>query len=521
MTTKQRQRQRKAALPAQQMAAAANQAERYGVRLAPATAGAGETYWQAASVRHLLPEENRGRHNVYVDVLDGAGQRLRNPALRIGWTWEGRQPHEPADPKPLDKPENEPAGNVDIFRGQHTEVWIQGDGLPSDHVLNLHSDHPDEPGPGGELWNSIGHHSFHVVFQRTRKETGENGGAPPPPPSTFRFEAWPTEFRTITQWFGVDPQYYAQFNLPGHEGIDLMASAGSRIFCVAPGRVKMVHLKPDKEDHNYGIHVRVAHAAGYETIYAHLQSLAVQEGQEVQAGQLLGLADSTGNSFGDHLHLTLKHHGETFDGYPGSIIDPTPFLVPLLAGTPPANDARFAGEFDAVPDGAILAPGHTFTKTWRLVNTGSATWGDGYKLAWLEGQSLEAPPAVAVPFCPPGASADLSVQFTAPLAPGGYASFWRLVDPQGVPFGEKVWTVIQVAALPAGAPELTAAPSPLPAPHLPGQSPAQQLALTAALGMIYNTYWLRMLAASSASDPQQAMKAATDDALTQIQALKV
>jgi hypothetical protein len=285
----------------------------------------------------------------------------------------------------------------------------------------------------------------------------------------------------------------------------------------------MVHLKPNKEDHNYGIHVRVAHAAGYETIYAHLQSLAVQEGQEVQAGQLLGLADSTGNSLGDHLHLTLKHHGETFDGYPGSIIDPTPFLVPLLAGTLLANDAKFAGEFDAVPDGAILKAGHKFTKTWRLVNTGSATWGAGYKLVWIEGQSLEAQPAVAVPFCPPGASADLSVQFTAPLAPGGYASFWRLVDPQGVPFGEKVWTIIQVATLPGpvgvGTPELAAAP--LPAPLMPGQSPAEQLALTTALGIIYNTYWLRMLAATSASDPQQAMKAATEDALTQINSLQV
>ena len=50
-------------------------------------------------------------------------------------------------------------------------------------------------------------------------------------------------------------------------------------------------------------------------------------------GQVLGLADHTGNVFGDppdHLHLTLKHAGESAPGYPSNIIDPTPFLQPLL-----------------------------------------------------------------------------------------------------------------------------------------------------------------------------------------------
>ncbi len=194
----------------------------------------------------------------------------------------------------------------------------------------MHTNHPDEPGPGGELWNSVGHHSFHVVFQRTRQES-DGGGVKPPAP--FRFEVWPTEFRTVTQAFGANPQNYQRFGLPGHEGLDIQASPGSKVFCVAPGQVKMVHLNPDPKVHAYGIHVRVSHADNYETIYAHLQSAVVQPGQQVVAGQLLGLADNTGNSLGDHLHITLKHHGESSGGYPGSIVDPTPFLVPLLTET--------------------------------------------------------------------------------------------------------------------------------------------------------------------------------------------
>jgi hypothetical protein len=46
---------------------------------------------------------------------------------------------------------------------------MEGVGLPSDKVVNLHSGHPDEPGP--PAWgNTLFHHSFYVVFQRTIKD---------------------------------------------------------------------------------------------------------------------------------------------------------------------------------------------------------------------------------------------------------------------------------------------------------------------------------------------------------------
>ncbi|MFO7682388.1 MAG: M23 family metallopeptidase [Chloroflexota bacterium] len=153
--------------------------------------------------------------------------------------------------------------------------------------------------------------------------------------SSFKFQAWPTEFRSINQYFGANPQNYAQFGLPGHEGIDIMAPTGSKVFSVAPGTVKMVQADP--AGHNYGKHIRIEHADGYETIYAHLQDVSVRAGQAVEAGSLLGTADNTGNSFGSHLHLTLKHRGETQGNWPGNIVDPTPFLLPLLGVQRPAG----------------------------------------------------------------------------------------------------------------------------------------------------------------------------------------
>jgi len=151
----------------------------------------------------------------------------------------------------------------------------------------------------------------------------------------FKFTAWPTEFRTINQYFGANPQNYSQFGLPGHEGLDIQAPDGSRVFAVAPGTVSSVRTDPN--GHNYGIHVRVDHIEKYQTTYAHLRQCMVSVGQPVTAGMLLGLADNTGNSFGSHLHLTLKKLDANYLNWPSNITDPTPFILPLLDWQAPAG----------------------------------------------------------------------------------------------------------------------------------------------------------------------------------------
>jgi hypothetical protein len=153
--------------------------------------------------------------------------------------------------------------------------------------------------------------------------------------SDFRFEVWPTEFRSINQYFGANPQNYSQFGLPGHEGLDIMAPTGSRIFSVAPGRVSKVDTVASK--HPYGNYVHVEHKDGYTTIYAHLESISVSVGQQINAGTEVGRADNTGNSFGSHLHLTLRKAGAKVGNWPTGIIDPTPFILPLMGWQEPTG----------------------------------------------------------------------------------------------------------------------------------------------------------------------------------------
>ncbi len=274
------------------------------------------------------------------------------------------------------------------------------------------------------------------------------------PTTTFRFEAWPTEFKVITQWFGTRPEFYGKYGLPGHEGIDFVAPLGSKIFAVAPGTVKRVQATDD--GNAYGIHVRISHVDGYETIYGHFKSAIVKVGDQVTAGQQIGFADSTGNSFGSHLHLTLKHASETLGKFPNHIVDPTPFVKALLEQG--KDGAAYVK--DLIPDGTQFQPGQTIGERWTLRNTGTTAWGDGYTLAYLSGDRLGGPASVPVPATNPGGTADIPVDFKAPDAPGRYRSIWQMLAPAkpgGIPptrFGERMWVDIAVpGAAPAAQPK--------------------------------------------------------------------
>lgn len=129
-----------------------NRAEDYGITIAQTDRKG--VAWRCIGVYHLTPEENGRRHNIFIDVLNESGQRVSN--ARITWGWDDT-PHDLR----LAKPDNEPAGDIPIFAGAN--IWLHvsrefGDG---DKVLNIRSTHRDE-GTG----NTLGHHSFYVVFQR-------------------------------------------------------------------------------------------------------------------------------------------------------------------------------------------------------------------------------------------------------------------------------------------------------------------------------------------------------------------
>jgi hypothetical protein len=201
-----------------------------------------------------------------------------------------------------------------------------------------------------DVLDAIDPAQLHQVFSERVMEGQRFGSRPITSPASQQpiTLIWPTDYPTATQPFGANPDLYRRWGLPGHDGIDIRAPVNSSVYACADGQVYLVHDGAD--GHPYGIHVRIRHANGYKTIYAHLNQATVYAGQYVRAGELIGLADGTGNSSGSHLHLTLKKVGASASGetpFPNDIIDPTPYLVRRPAGSraPRASGAWPYGRF--------------------------------------------------------------------------------------------------------------------------------------------------------------------------------
>lgn len=102
-----------------------------------------------------------------------------------------------------------------------------------------------------------------------------------------------------------------------------------------------------------------------------------------------------------------------------------------------------------VPDGTTYGAGATFTKTWRLKNTGTCTWSSSYSLVFDSGDQMGG--AASIPLAgtvAPGQTVDLSANLQAPASNGSYSGFWGIKNGSGtrVPvaggFGGKSFSVV-------------------------------------------------------------------------------
>lgn len=93
-----------------------------------------------------------------------------------------------------------------------------------------------------------------------------------------------------------------------HTGIDLALPSGNPIYSASPGTVIAVGYSGV-----YGNYVKVQHAGGYQTLYAHMSTTIAKKGQYVDTNTIIGKVGSTGQSTGPHLHFTLFRNGQTIN----------------------------------------------------------------------------------------------------------------------------------------------------------------------------------------------------------------
>lgn len=103
----------------------------------------------------------------------------------------------------------------------------------------------------------------------------------------------------------------AMYCYAGHVGIDIASNAMPPVYAAADGIVTRAGYSASSA--YYGNWVEVAHANGYVTRYAHLNSVGVSVGMHVAQGQYLGQMGRTGNASGIHLHFEVLRNGINYN----------------------------------------------------------------------------------------------------------------------------------------------------------------------------------------------------------------
>lgn len=121
----------------------------------------------------------------------------------------------------------------------------------------------------------------------------------------------------------------------------------------------------------------------------------------------------------------------------------------------------------SIPDNTPVTAGQSFTKTWKVKNSGSCAWDAGFKFAFTGGDAMggttyTVPSAVAA-----GAVTDISVAMTAPNKTGTLRGNWRMSTANGQFFGDEVYVQVVIgggggatATNTSGAPAATSTTAP-------------------------------------------------------------
>jgi hypothetical protein len=146
------------------------------------------------------------------------------------------------------------------------------------------------------------------------------------------------------------------------------------------------------------------------------------------------------------------------------VVGTTPLagFTPLATSAAPAgataslgdscNNSAFEGDI-TIPDGEVIAPGTNFQKIWKLRNTGTCTWDDGFTLVYVAGSTPNLDPYNyrfglaehgADDIVSAGEAINIALNLTSPCRPGNYEGHWRMQNDRGYFFGTLLSVYIEV-----------------------------------------------------------------------------
>lgn len=138
------------------------------------------------------------------------------------------------------------------------------------------------------------------IFFRVMSEqrTGARGRA------ARRFDYPMSGYTRITSRFDPSRLHPVLKKIIPHNGIDFSAPIGVNVRAIAAGVVSKVWTHE-----RGGVSLRIDHADGYQSGYAHLSRVFVKPGERVAQGEVVAESGDTGVATAPHLHLTIRHNG--------------------------------------------------------------------------------------------------------------------------------------------------------------------------------------------------------------------
>lgn len=133
-------------------------------------------------------------------------------------------------------------------------------------------------------------------------------------PSTFQ---WPLIQFGFSQHFS----YY-------HPGVDLTDPVGTSVYPIGDGVVDWVQQLP----YGYGRHLLITHPDGIKSLYAHLSTIRVREGERVTKETAIGEVGLTGHTTGSHLHLEIYQNNNPTN--PLDVLPQIKIVTPTIVALP-------------------------------------------------------------------------------------------------------------------------------------------------------------------------------------------
>lgn len=122
-----------------------------------------------------------------------------------------------------------------------------------------------------------------------------------------------------------------------HTGTDIKLAKGDTVRCAFDGVVDIASAH-----YGYGLLVTVKHVNQVTTYYSHLSKILVKKGQQVKAGEVVGLGGATGRATTTHLHFELRVGGKPLNAQEYFDFENNTFLATTIHTKPKAKPAATA-----------------------------------------------------------------------------------------------------------------------------------------------------------------------------------